>query len=328
MSRLVSDLLDAARAENGQIKLQRISVDLRSCIEHVADVLRPIFEDKKQNFRVTLPPQAVWVDGDPTRLEQIFTNLLNNANKYTPERGEVEIHLAIVVAADDKQRALVQVIDNGEGIDVDLVPRLFELFTQGDRSLAHSEGGLGIGLSLVRTLVELHGGRVTLRSAGLSKGSTFEVRLPVTKAPRQDTPPKVETPLALNGGRDRRVLLVEDNADVRESSCELLVMAGFDVSAAATGFEALERAAAFAPNVVLVDVGLPDLSGYEVARRLRGMPQLARTILIALTGYDTPEARALSAAAGFDHHLCKPVDFDALASMLTSSQVASESGVD
>jgi two-component system CheB/CheR fusion protein len=317
MSRLVSDLLDAARAENGQIKLQRAPVDLRSCVEHVAEVLSPIFESKRQTLRVTLPAEAVWIDGDSTRLEQIFMNLLNNANKYTPDRGEVEINLSTVAAAEDKRRAIVRVIDNGEGIDSELLPRLFELFTQADRSLAHSQGGLGIGLSLVRTLVEMHGGRVSIRSEGVGKGSTFEVSLPVTQTSRQDLAPQVQPATAQEAG-ERRILLVEDNADVRESSCELLSMAGFEVTGAATGFEALAKAPAFVPNAVLVDVGLPDLSGYEVARRLRGMPQFATTMLIALTGYDTPETHALSAAAGFDHYLCKPVDFDELAVMLNS----------
>jgi two-component system CheB/CheR fusion protein len=315
MSRLVSDLLDAARAENGQIRLQRAALDLRPCIEHVIDLLRPTFESKGQRLRVGLPETAVWIEGDSVRLEQIFTNLLSNANKYTQERGNIEIELTHAIDNDGKPLAIVRVIDNGEGIDSELIPRLFDLFTQADRSLAHSQGGLGIGLSLVRTLVEMHGGSVIIRSEGRGRGSTFEVRLPTTEPPpaREKQPDPTPAPSI---SAQRRVLIVEDNQDIRESSCEVLAMAGFEVIGAATGFEALEKAPAFRPNAVLLDVGLPDLSGYDVARRLRENPEFAATLLVALTGYDSPEARALSSAAGFDHHLIKPVNFDELARVL------------
>jgi two-component system, chemotaxis family, CheB/CheR fusion protein len=317
MSRLVSDLLDAARAENGQIRLQRMSLDLRTCIEHVVDLLRPALESKSQRLRVSLPDAPVWVDGDSTRLEQVFTNLLNNSNKYTPETGEIEIDVSTVLEGDGSRVAIACVTDNGEGIDAELIPRLFDLFTQADRSLAHSQGGLGIGLSLVRTLVEMHGGRVVIRSEGRGRGSAFEVRLPTTGAPPEEAVAEYKTPTSrLSSATERRVLIVDDNQDIRESSCELLALAGFEVIGAASGFEALEKAPAFGPDAVLLDVGLPDLSGYDVARRLRESPQFASTMLIALTGYDTPEARALSAAAGFDHHMSKPVNFEELAALL------------
>jgi PAS domain S-box-containing protein len=316
MSRLVSDLLEAARAQNGQIKLQTTSLDLRAIIEHVVDLMRPVFEGKHQGLRMTLPETSVWVQGDATRLEQVFTNLLSNANKYTQDRGDIEIGLRACL---DKAVpcAIVQVIDNGEGIEGELVPRLFELFAQADRSLAHSQGGLGIGLSLVRTLVEMHGGRVSMRSAGRSRGSTFEVSIPLTHTPAERETSNTLLPSLQSVARQRRVLVVEDNQDIRESSCELLSMAGFEVTGVCTGSEALEKAAFFAPNVVLLDVGLPDLSGYDVARRLREMPQFLNTVFIAITGYDTPEARALSTAAGFDHHVCKPVNFDELAALIS-----------
>jgi PAS domain S-box-containing protein len=318
MSRLVSDLLEAARAQNGQIKLQRSSLDLRFIIGHVVDLMRPMFERKQQRLRMTLPEAPVWVQGDGTRLEQVFTNLLSNANKYTQEQGNIEISLDASPVDEAARCAIVQVIDNGEGIEGELVPRLFELFTQADRSLAHSQGGLGIGLSLVRTLVELHGGQVSMQSEGKGSGSTFEVQIPLT-----GTPPESEkspsSPLLESVLRQRRVLVVEDNQDIRESTCELLSMAGFEVVGVASGSEALQNAPAYAPDVVLLDVGLPGLSGYDVARRLRGMPQFASTPLIAVTGYDTPEARALSSAAGFSHHVCKPVHFDELARLLNKS---------
>jgi PAS domain S-box-containing protein len=317
MSRLVSDLLEAARAQNGQIKLHRTPLDLRSVIEHVVDLMRPVFEGKHQQLRVTLPEAPVLVDGDATRLEQVFTNLLSNANKYTQERGDIEISLDAGLIDEAARCAIVQVVDNGEGIEGELVPRLFELFAQADRSLAHSQGGLGIGLSLVRTLVELHGGRVSMRSQGRGSGSTFEVRLPTTLMPLDRQTSNASLPSLQSVARRCRVLVVEDNQDVRESSCELLSIAGFEVKGVSTGSEALDKAPAFEPNVVLLDVGLPGLSGYEVARRLRNMPQFVDTVLIAITGYDTPEARALSAAAGFDHHICKPVNFDELETLLS-----------
>jgi two-component system CheB/CheR fusion protein len=276
--------------------------------------MRPAFEAKHQALRVTLPATPIWVEGDATRLEQVFTNLASNANKYTQTGGMIEVTLGL---GDEATRcAVVQVIDNGEGIEADILPRLFELFTQADRSLAHSQGGLGIGLSLVRTLVEMHGGRVSLRSEGRGRGSTVEVRIPITRAPPESETSAAVLPSLQNSAGPRRVLVVEDNQDVRESSCLLLAMAGFDVTGVSTGSDALEKAPAFGPNVVLLDVGLPGLSGYDVARRLRQMPQFASTMLIAITGYDTPEARALSAAAGFDHHICKPVDFDELTRLL------------
>jgi PAS domain S-box-containing protein len=317
MSRLVGDLLEAARAQNGQIKLQTASLDLRSVIEHVIDLMRPMFEDKHQTLRVTLPEAPVWVEGDAARLEQIFTNLLSNANKYTQERGDIEIRLSAGLIDEAVRGAIVQVLDNGEGIEAELVPRLFELFAQADRSLAHSQGGLGIGLSLVRTLVEMHGGRVSMRSDGRGSGSTFEVRIPLTRKPVDREASNAPLPALQFVAGQRRVLVVEDNRDIRESSCELLSMAGFEVKGVSTGSEALDIAPAFGPNVVLLDVGLPGLSGYDVARRLRDLPQFVSTVLIAITGYDTAEARALSAAAGFDHHICKPVNFDELAGLLS-----------
>jgi PAS domain S-box-containing protein len=317
MSRLVSDLLDAARAENGQIRLQRNSMDLRVAVEHVVDHLRPIFDSKRQTLNVSVPDEPVWVDGDLTRLEQIFTNLLNNACKYTQELGTIEIGLT-QEDANGAAAAIIRVTDNGDGIDAELLPNLFELFTQADRSLAHSQGGLGIGLSLVQTLVNMHGGEVNAYSAGRNCGSCFEVRLPLHAQPQEatlsrDNPVNSIMPQNLP---KRRVLLVEDNQVIRETSCELLTMVGFEVISAASGLEALEKANSFGPNAVVLDVGLPDLSGYDVARRLRDNSRFASTVLIALTGYDTPEARTLSVAAGFDHHLCKPVNFDELATLL------------
>jgi PAS domain S-box-containing protein len=326
MSRLVSDLLEAARMQNGHIKLQTATLDLRACVEHVVELMRPMFEGEGQTLQVFLPQAPVWVEGDATRLEQVFSNLLHNAHKYTPARGAIEMSLDLAQEG-ASFCALVRVVDNGQGIDAELAPRLFNLFTQADRSLARSQGGLGIGLSLVRTLVELHGGRVSMRSEGRDRGTTFEVRIPIAAAPLVEVAAAGLVPSQQSLVTERRVLVVEDNKDIRESSCEVLQMEGFDVTTVATGTEALEAARHFDPNIILLDVGLPDLSGYEVARRLRGEPQFARTILIAITGYDTPEARALTAAAGFDHHVCKPFNFDELAKLLNSSTAVSSAKV-
>jgi two-component system CheB/CheR fusion protein len=317
MSRLVTDLLEAARLQNGQIKLQRDVLDLRSTIKQVVDLARPLFDAKSQALRLSLPVSAAWVKGDAMRLEQVFTNLLSNANKYTPERGDIEIGLSVGFVDETTPIATVLVIDNGDGIDEELAPRLFELFSQADRSLARSQGGLGIGLSLVRTLVEMHGGGVSMKSGGRGKGSTFEVRIPMSSAPDKSAAAGTPAQLAHCAERYRRVLVVEDNQDIRESSCDILTMAGFEVTGVSTGAEALEKAPTLAPNVVLLDVGLPGMSGYDVARRLRQMPALVDALLIAITGYDTPEARAQSSAAGFDHHMCKPFNFDELERLLT-----------
>jgi PAS domain S-box-containing protein len=316
MSRLVSDLLEAARMQNGHIKLQTGTVDLRTCVERVVELMRPMLQGKRQTLRVHLPPAPVWVEGDSTRLEEVFTNLLTNAHKYTQVQGDIELSMDTNLDG-GTPCALVRVVDNGEGIDAELAPRIFELFTQADRSLAHSQGGLGIGLSLVRTLVALHGGRVSMRSEGRNLGSTFEVRIPIAHAPLEDDRSMAAISSHKPDARQRRrVLVVEDNEDIRVTTCELLEMAGFEVTAVSTGDGALKEACSFGPDVVLLDVGLPGLSGYEVARQLREMAQFANTILIAVTGYDTPEARSRSEASGFDHHICKPVDFDELAQLL------------
>jgi two-component system CheB/CheR fusion protein len=315
MSRLVSDLLDAARSQNGQIKLQKAPLDLRSSIEHVVDLMRPQFEAKQQVLTMRLPEAAVWVNGDAARLEQAITNLLSNANKFTQEHGEAEIELSTVAEA-GTGHAAVRVTDNGDGVEAEVAPRLFELFVQADRSLAHSQGGLGIGLSLVRTIVELHGGRVFVRSEGSGRGSTFEMQIPLSRAPATATAPQLPVIAETSTRPPHRLLIVEDNKDVRDSTCELLAIEGFEVGSASTGTEALEMVSEFSPTAILMDVGLPDLSGYDVARRLRRMPQFASTLLIAITGYDTPDAHSLSDAAGFDHHICKPVNLVELQQLL------------
>ena len=211
--------------------------------------------------------------------------------------------------------AILSVRDDGQGIDSELIPRLFNLFTQADRSVAHSQGGLGIGLSLVRTLTELHGGTVSAHSSGRNLGSEFTVRLPIYDEQHRITGSDDEAQDDVDNGAKHRILVVDDNRDISESSEIILSFAGQDVRIAASGQEALDMAREFEPNVVLLDIGLPDMSGYEVARLLRRMPQLRGVRLIAVSGYDTPEARAKSEEAGFDFHVGKPVNLAALGTL-------------
>lgn len=317
MSRLVGDLLDAARAQHGQIQLQRERLDLRAVVERAVDMMRPLFEARKQDLRVQLALEPVLVDGDPTRLEQVVSNLLSNANKYTGDGGSIEVNVGTSHAREnEKPQAIVRVVDNGEGIDLELLPRLFQLFTQADRSLAHSQGGLGIGLSLVRTLVELHGGTVSAHSAGRNSGSEFVLRFPLLADARAEGHAAGTAPPQVASQRPQRVLVVDDNPDVRESTGMMLSMIGHEVKAAATGEEALSLAVQFQPSAILLDIGLPDLSGYEVARRLRQMSDFAAARIIAVSGYDTPEARGRAREAGFDQHVTKPVTLTDLETLL------------
>ena len=321
MSRLVGDLLDAARVARGQVNLQLERLDLRSVAELAVETMRGDFDARHQKLAVSLPAVPVPVDGDATRLEQILSNLLSNASKYTRHGGHIRLSMEMPEpTAAEGASVIVRVIDDGDGIDPELMPRLFELFTQADRSLAHAQGGLGIGLSLVRTLVELHSGTVVARSEGHDRGSEFVVRLPLKRTlPEQATLAlsdfTVPAPQTADAGR-RRLLVVDDNADVAESSAMMLTLAGYDVKTAFSGGQALQIVDNFQPAAVLLDIGLPDINGYQVARELRQRPDLASVRLIAVSGYDTPEARLRAIQAGFDHHVSKPVTLAALQALL------------
>jgi two-component system CheB/CheR fusion protein len=318
MSRLVGDLLDAARAQHGQIKLQRETMDLRPVVEHAVEMTRPQFDARRQTLRAQLPEAPVVVDGDAARLEQVMGNILNNANKYTGDGGWTDVAVDVARQNGREPEAVIRIRDNGEGIEPDLLPRLFDLFTQSDRSLAHSQGGLGIGLSLVRTLVDLHGGSISAHSEGRGCGSEFVIRFPLSK--------NVHAPVEEGGEpiahepdsptRTQRILVVDDSPDIRDSTAMMLSLEGYDTQVAASGEEALQMAVSFRPTVILLDIGLPDLSGYEVVRRLRASADFAVTRIIAVSGYDTPEARDRAAEAGFDHHLSKPVPLKELERLL------------
>lgn len=306
LTHIVDDLLDLSRAMSGKILLARQPLDLASLVGACLDTLRET--GRTRGYTVTTSLQPGWVDGDPTRLEQIATNLIDNAVKYTPSGGS--IHIAIAPAGTDIE---MTVTDTGVGIPADLLPHVFEVFVQGTISLDRAQGGLGIGLSLVRRLAELHGGSVKAHSEGTSAGSTFTLRLPASSVQAASTVPQAE-PAPLSGRPT--VLLIEDNDDGREMMATMLEAWDYTVLQAADGLAGVALAHANAPQVALIDIGLPGIDGYEVARRLRQMDSTAAIKMIALTGYGLAEDQKRVLEAGFDLHLVKPVDMDALLNAL------------
>lgn len=309
LTHIVDDLLDLSRAMSGKILLARQPLDLASLVGACLDTLRET--GRTRGYTVTTSLQPGWVDGDPTRLEQIATNLIDNAVKYTPSGGS--IHIAIAPAGTDIE---MTVTDTGVGIPADLLPHVFEVFVQGTISLDRAQGGLGIGLSLVRRLAELHGGSVKAHSEGTSAGSTFTLRLPASSVQAASTVPQAE-PAPLSGRPT--VLLIEDNDDGREMMATMLEAWDYTVLQAADGLAGVALAHANAPQVALIDIGLPGIDGYEVARRLRQMDSTAAIKMIALTGYGLAEDQKRVLEAGFDLHLVKPVDMDALLNALGSA---------
>jgi two-component system CheB/CheR fusion protein len=269
-----------------------------------------LIDSRRHQFKLDLPRDPLWVQADPTRLEQVVVNLLNNAAKYTDDGGRIELSLRT-----EGDWLSLAVTDTGLGIEPDMLPQIFDLFTQGSRSLDRSQGGLGIGLSLVQRLVEMHGGSVGAASGGLGKGSRFTVRLPLLGSSQ---PMTARAPVAPNKQPlpKCRVLVVDDNVDAAETMAMLAKISGHEVRIAHAGTTALEAAASFLPNVALLDIGLPGLDGYEVARRLRVNPKLRNLRLIAITGYGQQSDIDLAYEAGFHHHLVKPVQFSDMAKLL------------
>ncbi len=304
LARLIDDLLDVSRIRTGKVELRKTRVDLNSVVGHAVEVARPLAEDRGHELSVDLPPEPVWLEADPIRLEQVFSNLLSNAVKFTEDGGRIALS-----AERQGQEVIVRVRDTGVGIPPDLLPRVFDLFTQGDRSIDRSRDGLGIGLTLSRRLVEMHGGAIEARSEGVGRGSEFAVRLPVFL--HHGLPPDEEAAPARSLGRSSRplrVLVVDDSEDTTELLGTLLEMAGHSIQVAHTGPSALEVAAAFRPDAVILDIGLPGLDGYQVAQRLREDPALKSVTLIAATGYGQEEDLRRSREVGFDQHLVKPID--------------------
>jgi PAS domain S-box-containing protein len=313
MSRLLDDLLDISRITRGTIVLKKGLVEISTVVERAVETSLPLIKSRRHKLTVDLPQEPVHVEGDITRLVQVIANLLNNAAKYTDAGGRIDL---IVETA--PHEVLVRVRDNGMGIPGDLLPNIFELFTQGSRSLDRSQGGLGLGLALVRRLIEMHGGRVEAQSTGPGSGAEFIVHLPrIAVAPAQ------EGAGSAGGGAESktagvRVLVVDDNVDSAESMALLLSLDGHDVRTAFDGPGALAVAAEFRPEAVLLDIGLPGMDGYEVAKQMRGLPGLQKALMIAVTGYGQADDRARSKAAGFDHHLVKPVDPEILSALLAA----------
>jgi PAS domain S-box-containing protein len=301
LSRLIDDLLDVSRIRTGKVELRRTQVTLSSVVGHTLDVIRPILEERGHALAVSLPEEPVWLEVDVARLEQVLTNLLNNAAKFTEDGGRIALS-----AERRAHEVVLRVSDTGVGISPELLPRIFDLFIQGDRSLDRSRDGLGIGLTLSRRLVELHGGTLEAHSEGLGKGSEFAVHLPILLT--AVSPTEAAAAGAAPRRRALRVLVVEDSEDTAEMMQALLEMDGHQVQTAGSGPAALEVAAATRPDVVLLDIGLPGLDGYQVAQRLRADPVLRDVALIAASGYGQEGDRQRSREAGFDRHLVKPLD--------------------
>ncbi len=308
LTRLVDDLLDVARVTSGKIDLRREPVELRALARRCVDALTEA--GRTGGHRVIVEGDVLHVCGDPARLEQVVSNLLDNALKYTPRGGAVTVRTVA-----DGTDAVLSVRDTGEGIRADLLDRIFDLFVQEPQALDRSRGGLGLGLTLVKRLVELHGGAVAAASAGAGRGSEFTIRLPLVDAPAA-TDARRTAPVA--EGLRRRVLIVEDNADARESLQLLLQLAGHDVETAEDGLIGLQKLTTLRPDVALIDLGLPGIDGYDLARRLRALPEARAMRLIALSGYGQAEDRRRALDAGFDMHITKPVDPDRLQRLLAT----------
>jgi signal transduction histidine kinase/DNA-binding response OmpR family regulator len=301
MTRLIDELLDVARISQGKIVLTREKVDLNAVIAHSVETAQPLIDARGQTLQAVPLAEPVWLQGDFARLAQILSNLLNNASKYSERGTTVSLHASL-----DGSGAVIRVRDQGIGIDPQLLPRIFDLFTQGVRGLDRAQGGLGVGLTLARRLAEMHGGRLEAASEGAGKGSEFTLHLPCVGliASGEAAPVSAAQPEPPSC----RVLVVDDNRDAAQSVASFFELSGHEVRTAADGGEALVAAELFVPEVVVLDIGLPVLDGYEVARRLRQMPTLKGALLLALTGYGQREDRQNAEAAGFDHHFVKPAD--------------------
>jgi PAS domain S-box-containing protein len=312
LRRLVDDLLDVSRVTQGKITLRKKRVFLSTIVERAVEATRAQLEERGHELSVSLPPE-IEVDADAGRLEQVLVNLISNAAKYTPAGGRIAVSAAL-----DGGEVVLRVRDNGIGIAPDMLPRVFELFAQANRSLDRAQGGLGLGLALVRRLVELHGGRVEARSDGCGRGAEFVAVLPAALGPADAQAIDDDQPVGAPPSASARVLLVEDNVDAADALGMLLELLGHEVQVVHDGLAALEAIQRRMPDVMLVDIGLPGIDGFEVARRVRALPNAASTVLVALTGYGRSEDKERTRAAGFDHHLTKPVEIDALQGLVAT----------
>ena len=310
LTRLIDDLMEVSRISSGRIHLRKERLALNGIVENAVETARPLIEQHRHLLEMSLPPEPIWLLADAARLEQVIVNLLTNAAKYTDDGGSISLSVQ-----QERDEAVIRVRDSGVGIAPELLPHVFDLFTQAERSLARSQGGLGIGLCLVQRLVEMHEGTVAVTST-LGDGSEFTVRLPVMQASAQ--PPSPSTEKSESNVHSLRVLVVEDNVDAAETMKMLLELCGHVVRTVHDGLAALEAALEYQPQVVLLDIGLPGLNGFEVAKRLRQQPSLGKIVLVAMTGYGELSARQRSEETGFDYHLVKPADFEKLQEILAN----------
>jgi CheY-like chemotaxis protein len=301
MVRLIDDLLDVSRITRGTVELRKGRVELARVVESAVETARPVIEELGHKLNVQLPKRPVVLEADPTRLAQVISNLLNNAAKYMQRGGKVDL-----TAERHGSSVVISVKDSGIGIPADMLDRIFDMFIQVDGSLERSHGGLGIGLTLVRRLVEMHGGTVEARSDGPDRGSEFVVRLPIVLGLLKE--PSESNGQSIAGRAKRRILVVDDNKNAAQMLGMLLKALGNDVRTVFDGLAALEMAAQFRPDVVLLDIGMPKLDGYETARRIRREPWGKNMILAALTGWGQEEDKRRTREAGFDHHFVKPVE--------------------
>jgi CheY-like chemotaxis protein/two-component sensor histidine kinase len=309
LSRLVDDLLDVSRITRNAIELRRERVSLSSVVESAVETSRPLLDMRRHVFSINLPPSEIWLDADPVRIAQVISNLLSNAARYTEEGGHISL-----TAEREGDQAVIRVRDDGIGVPQDMLSSIFDMFTQVDPSRGRHAGGLGLGLTIVRRLVEMHGGSVTAASDGPGKGSEFTVRLPLAAEPRASAvPPKEE---AVSDLRSQRILVVDDNRDAADSLRLLFEVMGNEVHVAYDGRTALEEVREFRPSLLFLDIGLPGMSGYDVARKLREDTSLSKMVLVAVTGWGGEDDVQRSTREGFDFHLTKPVELAVLQKMM------------
>jgi CheY-like chemotaxis protein len=329
MTRFVEDLLDVSRISKGKIRFRTDVLDLRALVASIVEAAGNALRARDQTVELQLADTPVFIRGDETRCEQMIGNLVNNASKFSDDGARIEMELRVeergMPDLDDENArdrapltAVVSVRDDGLGIDPEVLPRIFEPFVQADRSLARSQGGLGIGLTLVKSIAEAHGGEVEAKSDGLGEGSEFILRLPAFESRRHSDASEQRRP-ERGPVTPKRVVVVDDNPDAAESLSMLLRVSGHDVQTAHSGHEALEVVAAQNPDVVILDIGLPGLDGYQVAREIRKRPGNEDTVLIALSGYGAEEDRRRAYRSGFNHHMTKPPDAKVLETLFTTS---------
>ena len=309
--RLVDDLLDVSRIIRGRIELRQDRINLANAVRQAAETAQPVIDANGHVLELTMPARPVYVMGDLIRLSQVVSNLLGNAAKYSTKPGRIQLLLR-----QDGAEAMVVVIDEGAGIPPELLPHIFDLFVQGDHTLARSQGGLGIGLTLVRRLIEMHGGSVSAQSLGVGHGSQFTIRLPALSP---STAPDERPEPSMPAGASRRVLVVDDNVDAANSIANVLELLGHKVQCVYDGPSALSAVDGFRPQIVVLDIGLPGMDGYEVARRLRARPEFKGVPIVAVTGYGQDDDRRRSHEAGFSEHLAKPVDPEVLQKLVVSA---------